>query len=149
MMEAFVESLALLGPGLINWNESAAVLRDPQTYRPTKVVLDDVGATTANERRRTTPLIRLALRVLEQLSARSSFDLAAARSVFATSWGDYQVIDSVLFSLTLPGVPVSPVHFHNVVHNTPAGYWSIGAGARGLSTSLSAAETTVAAGLME
>lgn len=149
MMTAFVELVAMVGPGLAGWREGAAILSDPETYVPAEVVLDNTGAMTANERRRTTPVIRLALQVLEQLSTQSSLAPSAATSVFATSWGDYQVIANVLSALTMPGVPVSPVHFHNIVHNTPAGYWSIGSGARGLSTSLSAADATLAAGLME
>jgi hypothetical protein len=149
MITVYVESLAVVGPGLVDWNQAAAVLRDLSTYVPTKVVLDGAAAMTANERRRTTPLIRLALQVVEQLSTHSSFDLSSALSVFATSWGDPQVMDNVMCALTLPGLPVSPVQFHNIVHNTAAGYWSIGSGARGLSTSLTAANTTVAAGLIE
>jgi hypothetical protein len=149
MITAFVESLAVVGPGLTGWNKAASALRAPVTYLPSAVSLDNTGTMSANEHRRTTPLIRLALQVLGQLSTESSLDLSAATAIFATSWGDARVVDTVLCALTVPGSPVSPVHFHNIVHNTPAGYWSIGSGARGPSTSLTAADATVAAGLVE
>jgi hypothetical protein len=149
MITAFVESVAVIGPGLADWNSAAAVLRDPATYVPTEVAVDEAVVMTANERRRTTPVIRLALHVLQQLSSQSSLDLSAATSVLATSWGDPQIVYNVLCALAAPGLPVSPVHFHNIVHNTPGGYWSIVAGARGPSTSLTAANATVAAGLVE
>jgi hypothetical protein len=148
MNPAYVESLVVIGPGLTGWDETAAILRDPSAYVPQDV--EDVAiAMTPNERRRTTPVIRLALRALGQLTECSSLDLSKAASIFATSWGDLQVIDSILTTLTVPGIPVSPVQFHNVVHNTPAGYWSIASRARGSSTSVTAGEATFAAGLTD
>ena len=149
MKTAYVEAVAVIGPGLDDWHRAASVLRDPAAYMPGPVSLDNAGGMTANERRRTTPVIRLVLQVLEQLSAQSSLDLSSAMAIFATSWGDMKVVDTMLCTLPMPGSPVSPVHFHYSAHNTPAGYWSIGTGARGLSTSLTAADATVAAGLLE
>jgi hypothetical protein len=149
MITAFVDSVAVIGPGMADWQEAAAVLRNPGAWVPSDVACDNVAGITAAEQRRTTPLIRLALQVAAQLSAESQLDLSTAATVFATSWGDSQVVENVLATLPVPGSPVSPLHFHNIVHNTPAGYWSVGAGARGVSTSLTAADCTVAAGLLE
>ncbi|MBR0701961.1 beta-ketoacyl synthase chain length factor [Bradyrhizobium diazoefficiens] len=149
MITAFIDSVAVSGPGMAHWQEAAAVLRNPSGWVTTGVVRDNVAGITAAEQRRTTPLIRLALQVAAQLSAASTLDLAKATAVFATSWGDSQVVENVLATLPVPGSPVSPLHFHNIVHNTPAGYWSVGAGARGVSTSLTDADCTVAAGLLE
>jgi hypothetical protein len=44
---------------------------------------------------------------------------------------------------------VSPTLFHNSVHNTPAGYFSIATGIQTASVSLSAGDNTFSAGLIE
>jgi hypothetical protein len=150
MKTIFVEAVEMLGPGLRNWAEGAALLRDPGNYVSTDALPAGAPAMLApNERRRTTEAIRLALRVVEQLAARSSVDLANATSVFASSAGDLHMTDRVCHALSLPGAPVSPTHFHNVVHNATGGYWSIGARARAASTSLSAGDESFMAGLFE
>jgi hypothetical protein len=150
MKTIFVEAVEMLGPGLRNWDEGAALLRDPGSYVSTDTLpAGDPAMLAPNERRRTTEAIRLALRVIEQLAERSSVDLSNTTSVFASSAGDLHMTDRVCFALSLPGAPVSPTHFHNVVHNATAGYWSIGAHARAASTSLSAGDESFVAGLFE
>jgi hypothetical protein len=149
MSPVFVESVAVLGPGLPDWSKAVTVLRDPSTYVAGDVLVDSSAPGAANERRRATPTIRLALQVLDQLARRSSLDLSRSVSVFATSWGDLQVIENMLTALATPGIPVSPVQFHNMVHNAPAGYWSIGTGGRYSSTSVTAGEVTFVAGLID
>ncbi|MBL8251238.1 MAG: beta-ketoacyl synthase chain length factor, partial [Candidatus Competibacter sp.] len=44
---------------------------------------------------------------------------------------------------------VSPVHFHQSVHNTPSGYWSIATGCTEPSLSLSAYDGSFVGGLLE
>jgi hypothetical protein len=149
MKTLFVEALEVLGPGLSGWDEAAATLRGEKRYAPCEFAAGEPEMLAPNERRRATAAIRLALRVTEQLAKRSSLDLAALPSVFASSAGDLHVTDRVCVALGRPGIPVSPFHFHNIVHNASAGYWSIGAHACGGSTSLSAGETTFVAGLLE
>jgi hypothetical protein len=149
MKSMFVEAAAVLGPGLPDWEEGAAVLRNPAAYVAQDIPPEGSSSLSPNERRRTTPLIRLALRVVDQLARSSSLDLSKAVSVFASSDGDLQVIDGVCWALSLPGQPVSPMQFHNIVHNAPAGYWSLGARARAPSTSLTGRYATVSSGLLE
>lgn len=149
MRTAFVESVAVIGPGLLDWSEGSSALADTSTYVKDKMPLDVAVSLTPNERRRTTPTIRLALQVVDQLAHRSSLDLSKAKSVFSSSLGDLQVIDAICFALTLPGQSISPVLFHNIVHNTPAGYWSIGAKAARSSTTITAGSASFAAGLVE
>lgn len=149
MRTLFVEAIEVLGPGLPNWDEAAAALRGEQRYASGEFDPGEPEILAPNERRRATAAIRLALRVTEQLAQRSSLDLAALPSVFASSAGDLHVTDRVCVALGRPGVPVSPFHFHNIVHNASAGYWTIGAHGCGGSTSLSAGEATFVAGLLE
>ena len=44
---------------------------------------------------------------------------------------------------------LSPIKFHNSVHNAAAGYWTIGTGCMAASNSLSAFESSFASGLLE
>lgn len=149
MKTLFVEAVEVLGPGLPNWDRAVPTLRGETRYAGGELEHGEPAILAPNERRRATAAIRLALRVTEQLAKRSSLDIAALPSVFASSAGDLHVTDRVCVALGRPGAPVSPFHFHNIVHNASAGYWSIGAHARGGSTSLSAGETTFVAGLLE
>ncbi|HEV7913120.1 MAG TPA: beta-ketoacyl synthase chain length factor [Albitalea sp.] len=150
MKTIFVEAVEMLGPGWSNWEEGAALLRDPGACVSTAALpAGDPAMLGPNERRRSTETIRLALRVVELLARRSSVDLSETTSVFASSAGDLQMTERVCLALSLPGAPVSPTHFHNVVHNATAGYWSIAARARAASTSLSAGDESFVAGLFE
>lgn len=79
----------------------------------------------------------------------SSLPMDSCASVFASSGGDYPIIDQICRSLCEPERLVSPTQFHNSVHNSAAGYWSIATGSRHPSTSLSAYDDSFAAGLLE
>lgn len=149
MKSIYVESIALVAPGLPDWDEGSGILRNPSSYVPREIPPATSSLLSANELRRTTPLIRLALRAAEQLSQRSSLDLSKAIPVFACSDGDLQVIDGVCHKLSLAGRPVSPLEFHNIVHNAPAGYWSLAKRARTSSTSVTGRYQTFASGLLE
>lgn len=102
----------------------------------------------ANERRRTTTLIKLALQAMQDL-LRDYDSLNTVSSIFASSDGDLGIADKMCRALAKADKIVSPTVFHNSVHNAPAGYWSIAASLRGPSTSISAADATFMAGLME
>lgn len=102
-----------------------------------------------NERRRATRLTRLAFALGELfLHNHAAQDAHTWLSVFASSGGDYQIIDAICKDLAL-GNGISPTQFHNSVHNAVAGYWSIATGGQLASTSISAFQDTCAAGLFE
>ncbi|EPC03288.1 hypothetical protein L861_17245 [Litchfieldella anticariensis FP35 = DSM 16096] len=149
MTPFFVESIAMLGPGLPDWQTSIDMLRNPVRFAPGAAPGITTAPAKANGRRRTTPVIRLALQVTDQLARDSSLDLSKATSIFASSSGDLQVLDKVCTSLTEEDPPVSPKQFQNIVHNAAGGFWSLEAGAKGTTTSLSARESSFTAGLIE
>jgi len=145
----YLNALSLIAPGLAGWEESLAVFRGDKKYVREELEKFSPSILPANERRRTTPLIKLALHVAEQCF---SSNLNAAKdyaSVFATSDGDHHILDKMCKALTLPGHPISPTNFHNSVHNAPAGYWAIAVKAQQSSTSLSACNESFAVGLIE
>lgn len=144
-----VDAVGLWGPGMGGWDDGADVLARRKPYRPDDVPPCNSELLPANERRRVSATVRLALRVAEEAMARSSLDLNGICSVFATCDGDTEIIDRICQALVLPGRPVSPTQFHNSVHNAAAGYWAIAARSPMPSTTVSAYGATFTAGLME
>ncbi|MEW6647132.1 MAG: beta-ketoacyl synthase chain length factor [Pseudomonadota bacterium] len=149
MMRVTVESIGLTAPGMAGWEAAVPVLRGALPLNAADLPPFKPNLLPPNERRRTTALIKLALQTAEDALARSHYAMNELASVFASSEGDGEIVDRICTALNLPGQPVSPIHFHNSVHNAPAGYWAIAAGSRRFSSSLAAGADTFAAGLLE
>lgn len=148
-LDASILGIGVTGPGLTDWPTARAVLRGEQPWQAADLQLPAPQCLPANERRRTTPLIRLAIGVAEQACRQAELAPAELASVFASAEGDTPIVDRLCTALTQPGKPVSPTQFHNSVHNAPVGYWAIATGARLPSTSISAGSASFAAGLMD
>lgn len=159
MNPIFVESVGILAPGLAGWAASREVLAGERPYVAEPMPTAIATLLPANERRRTTATVKLALQVAQEAMDRTARtpgpslacgrgDLSVA-TVFASSGGDSEVLDKICTALTQPDRPVSPTQFHHSVHNTPAGYWAIATGSTQPSLSLSAYDGSFAAGLLE
>src|SRR6266536_1971563 len=148
MKSVYVEAIGVCAPGLPDWGTCLRVLRGQVEYLPIDISELVPLSLGPNERRRTTPQIKLALHVAEQAVAHSMSNIEGLVATFASSEGDIQVVDKVCAALIHPGRPVSPMQFHNIVHNAPAGYWSIGHHASNCSTSIAASNDTFLAGLL-
>jgi hypothetical protein len=123
--------------------------RAPYESRPSP--LPSPAALPAAERRRSGPVVRLAMAVAEEASAGSGLPPGALRSVFASSNGDGPVVGAILDSLVNRDAgdrPVSPTLFHNSVHNAAAGYWSIAHGSAQAATCIGLHDDTLAAALL-
>lgn len=138
-----------MAPGLAGWTASQAVLAGQRPYVAESMPAAMATLLPANERRRTTATVKLALQVAQEAVAQADIDAGAVRTVFVSSGGDSEVLDKICTALTQPDRPVSPTHFHHSVHNTPAGYWAIATGCTQTSLSLSAYDGGFAAGLRE
>lgn len=149
MLTCYLNAVGLAAPGLPNWQQSRAVLQGSAPFAPLALEKYKPELLPPNERRRATELVRMAFRVCEDLMASSTIPMADCASVFASSGGDYPIIDQICRSLCEPERLVSPTQFHNSVHNSAAGYWSIATGSRQPSTSLSAYDDSFIAGLLE
>jgi hypothetical protein len=148
-LEARIESVGLVGPGLGNWDEAREVLagRLPHAMRPTAIPSPE--ALPATERRRAGKCVRLSLAagLAAALAAgRSARDLAA---VFTSSTGDGENLHAICEALASDDRLISPTRFHNSVHNAPAGYWGIATGAMHSADSLAAFDASFGAGLLE
>lgn len=149
MSVVHVDTVGLVGPGMAGWSGSIHMLADDSCYRDGDTPRCASALLPANERRRVSSTVRLALQVGEEAMAQSSLDCDGVCLVFATRDGDTEIADKICTALTLTERPVSPTQFHNSVHNAAAGYWAIAAHSRMPSTTVSAYGASFVAGLME
>ena len=151
MNAVFLRRIGLAAPGLNGWVNSLPVLSGAESFHPTEMASYKPQLLAANERRRTTLTVKLALQVAEQIlfDKRDNKLPYSIASIFASSEGDTEITDKICSALSMPDRPVSPTQFHNSVHNAPAGYWAIAAESRAPSCSISAYDASFSAGLLE
>jgi hypothetical protein len=101
------------------------------------------------ERRRAPDTVAIALEVASKACEAARCAPGEIASVFASTHGDLAISDYMCETLVNTPTLISPVKFHNSVHNAAAGYWSIGTGNYAAYTALSAFEYTFATGLLE
>jgi hypothetical protein len=147
-MEAVIQGVSVWGPGLLGWAASQPVLAGIQDYVGGDIAPPVPTLLSATERRRTGQAARLALTVAQQASEMAGIAPGAIASLFATSNGDGAVVHAILEALAADQ-PVSPTQFHNSVHNTAAGYWSIATGSQQATTCLACHDATAAAALLK
>ena len=148
-LRAGIVGVSVWGPGLEGWEASRPILAGEAAYSARPSPPPPPAFLPANERRRTGPLVRLALVAAHEAAVMSGLPPASLRLVFGTSNGDSAVVNDILETLSVAGRPVSPTQFHNSVHNAAAGYWSIGVGSRRPATCLGCHEDTFAASLLK
>ncbi|MEO9077739.1 MAG: beta-ketoacyl synthase chain length factor [Rhodanobacter sp.] len=102
-----------------------------------------------NERRRATSSVLLAVEVAGQAVAMSGREPAALACVFASSHGDQQITDYMCATLARAPEELSPIRFHNSVHNAAVGYWTIATGCHEPSTAVASQRASFGAGLLE
>ena len=149
MIKVYVNAVGLAAPGLEGWAKGRRVLTGELPYLPQPLERYKPRLLPANERRRATEVVRLAFRACEDAIDSSHLDPDSLAGVFASSGGDYPIIDQICRALRQPQRAVSPTQFHNSVHNAAAGYWSIATGSRAPSTSLAGYDGSFSAGLLE
>jgi len=70
-------------------------------------------------------------------------------AIFVSSVGEMQVTDKLCRAITKQDYPLSPTLFHNSVHNTAAGYWSMATGSMASMQAMGALDDGFALGLLE
>src|SRR6202011_5744042 len=146
---ARVEGIGLLGPGLDGWTSSTALLEGRSPYIPQPTVIPTPEGLPPAERGRLGRVVKLALGVGLQATAKAGVEPATLAAVFASSGGDGQNCHEICQALSLDDRLISPTRFHNSVHNAAAGYWSIATGSRAASYFVCAFVASCAAGLLE
>lgn len=148
-MKLFVESIAILGPGLSGWPAGCAVLAGEKIYEPAPLAPFVADLLPAVERRRTGSIVKLALAVGHAALASAGRPVDSVATVFVSSGGDGDVINDICVTLAGSDRQVSPTRFHNSVHNAPSGYWGIATHSHHPSISLCGFEWSFAIGLLE
>lgn len=148
VLTATVEGIGFWTRGLPGWDAARACVRtgarvDDAPSRPSPQLL------APNERRRAPDTVAVALDVALAACAMAGRDPATLPSVFASTHGDLTITDYICATLASAPASVSPIRFHNSVHNAAAGYWTIGAGAMRASTAISAFDASFAQGLLD
>ena len=138
-----------MAPGLVGWQNSLSSLKGTVAYRKTPLPKLSPVLLAANEQRRTTHLIKLALQVAHEATETLSDEQKKIATVFSSCEGDTEILDKNCTALTLLDRPISPTHFHNSVHNAPAGYWAIANKNSMPSTSIAAQKISFSAGLLD
>ncbi|MFL6618656.1 MAG: beta-ketoacyl synthase chain length factor [Povalibacter sp.] len=143
-----IAGIAFWHSRLPGWAVAKRVLRGegeapPPAMRPAPVLL------APTERRRAPDTVAIALEVASKACEAANCSPAGIASVFASTHGDLAISDYMCATLVNTPTLISPVKFHNSVHNAAAGYWSIGTGNYAPYTALSAYEYTFAVGLLE
>jgi hypothetical protein len=146
-LAAYIDGIGLLAPGLDNWPSGRAVLVGQAPNAPRKTVLPAPAMLPPAERRRSGPLVRVALAAGAEAAA--GHNLATLATVFSSSGGDGANCHEICEMLASSDRQISPTRFHNSVHNAAAGYWSIAAGAMETSSVLCAYDASFGAGLLE
>lgn len=148
-LEAWLDGVGLLGPGLADWPQASAVLRGQTAYTLQKTVLPVPLTLHAAERRRAAPVVKLTLAVGLEAAHAAGLNPAQLPTVFTSSGGDNHNCHAICAALASDDRLISPTRFHNSVHNAASGYWGIATGAMEPSAVLCAYDGCFAAGLLE
>ncbi len=143
----FIDAAALWSRQTPGWDAWCAAVRGEQ--QPTTATQPNPGLLSANDRRRASDSVLLAVEVAEQAVRASGRDASQLASVFTSAHGDLPITDALCTQLASAPLQLSPTRFHHSVHNAASGYWAIATGCRAPSTALSAHRHSFAAGLLE
>jgi hypothetical protein len=147
--EVAAEGVAFWSSRLPGWDIARSVIRgeqaapEPAMSRPAPALL---GAT---ERRRAPDTVAIALEVAARACTAAGRSPNELPAVFASTHGDLAISDYMCATLVDTPALISPIKFHNSVHNAAAGYWSIGTSSHAPYTAISAFHHTFGAGLLE
>lgn len=142
-----LHAAGVLAPGIGSLDELLAAARRGEPPAAATPELPSPQALPPNERRRASRVVRLTLACAEQAVAASPFAIDTLRMVFASDEGTGEVCQQMLEALATTRM-VSPLVFHNSVHNAPSGCLSIAHRNRQSATSVSLGAESFASGLL-
>jgi hypothetical protein len=148
-LSVVVQGVAFWSSHLPGWDVARAVIRGSQPPPATSSPRPAPALLAPTERRRAPDSVAVALEVAQRACQAAGREPADLASVFASTHGDLAINDYMCSTLAATPTLISPIKFHNSVHNAAAGYWSIGTGSYASYTALSAFRYTFAAGLLE
>jgi len=144
-----IEGVSFWASRLPGWDVARAVMRGEQAPPETPSARPSPTLLAPTERRRAPDTVAVALEVAARACEASGRKPSDLPSVFASTHGDVAISDYMCSTLATTPTLISPIKFHNSVHNAAAGYWSIGTGSLAPYTAISAYEYTFGEGLLE
>jgi hypothetical protein len=143
------EGVAFWASRLPGWEIARAVMRGEQAAPEVAAPRPAPALLGPTERRRAPDTVALALEVAARACANAGRSPRELPAVFASTHGDLAISDYMCETLVATPALISPIRFHNSVHNAAAGYWSIGTSSHAPYTAISAFHYTFGAGLLE
>jgi hypothetical protein len=107
------------------------------------------GALPPALRRRASQAMQLAFTAADSACQQARLAPAELPAIFASVGGEIQVTDQLCLELGTASGIISPTAFHNSVHNTAAGYWSIAHRCTQPISALAAGHETFAMAMLE
>lgn len=144
-----IVGIGIWSPEVRNWEEAIAALCGKVEIVANSTLRPAPSALPPTERRRAPESVLLGVEVAQQACEMAGIAARDLPHVFASSYGDLPINDYLCETLAQSPLEVSPIRFHNSVHNAPAGYWAIATGCTRSSTAISAGDATFGAGLLE
>ena len=144
-----VTGIAFWAPRLPGWEIARAVIRGETEMPHVSAARPAPAMLAPTERRRAPDTVAIALEVAARACTAASRAPADLPSVFASTHGDLAISDYMCTTLVSTPTLISPVKFHNSVHNAAAGYWSISTASHAPYTAISAFQHTFGTGLLE
>ena len=153
-MRAHILSIGITAPGITSFEAfKIMMLADAQPNTSEELEKYSPSFLPANERRRTTATIKLALSVAEEAleAYKASYPEADLQVpvLFVSRDGDSMISAKMCQAVSEEEPMISPTQFHNSVHNAPAGYWMIGQGNQAPASAISVGRYAIANGLLE
>ena len=149
ILNACIDGIGFLAPGIAGWPAAADVLAGRAVYQPAPTVLTPPAVLPPAERRRASRLVKAALGVGLEAVTQAGADASALATVFSSSSGDGHNCHALCETLASDDRAVSPTRFHNSVHNAAAGYWGIATGAMAPCQVICAYDASFGAGLLD
>jgi len=124
-LTGWIDGIGFIAPGLPDWPSANAVLCGEASLRPAPSVLPAPTLLPPAERRRASRVIKLTLALGLEAAAHARADVATLATVFTASGADGHNCHALCEQLAGEDRLISPIRFHNSVHNAAAGYWGI------------------------
>jgi hypothetical protein len=99
-------------------------------------------------RRRTSLATRMAVTAAGRACDKAAVD-PDMPAIFVSAVGEMRITDQLCQAIAQQSFPLSPTQFHNSVHNTAAGYWSIAIGSMHSMQAMGGMQDGFALGLLE
>lgn len=144
-----VEGVAFWAPQLPGWDVTREAIRGALAPAAAVASRPTPNLLAPTERRRAPDTVAVALEVAARACESAGRSPTELPAVFASTYGDLGISDYMCATLAQTPALISPIKFHNSVHNAAAGYWSIGTRSYAAYTAISAFQYTFAAGLLE